>query len=318
MKHVAEHRFPAGTPSLKARALSAALWIMMRRRQEQEGDVPVTAERLREAAADAVSRTARNTKVPPFVRISPIDLGGLPAEQVVAGDTDPGKLVLYFHGGGYFMCSPAVHRPITWRIARAARCPVLAVDYRMAPDHAFPAWIDDGIAAWRWVLASGHDPAKVVFGGDSAGGNLVLAVLQQARAEGLPMPGAAFLLSPWTDLSCSGASLEGNRRRDPMFATPGVRALAGFLTQGHDPKNPLLSPLFADFRGFPPLLVHACSTELLRDDSRRLVVRAREAGVTVEYKEWHRLPHVFHLFAGLIPESALALRKIGDYVRQAG
>lgn len=311
-----QHPFPSRSPSLEARALNAALWFLMRRRQEKEAGTPLTASRLRQAAADASRQTARNRRVPRFVRVETIDLDGVPAERVTAGVPDTARTVLYFHGGAFFMCSPATHRPITWRLARAGGCRVIVPEYRKAPDHAFPAWLDDGVHAWRALLAQGARPQDVVFAGDSAGGNLLLGVLQRARAEGLPMPAAAVLLSPWADLTCSGESMERNRRRDPMFATLGVRALAEYLCRGNDPRDPLLSPLFADFRGFPPLLVHACSTELIRDDARRLVARARAEGVSVEYKEWHRLPHVFHLFAGLIPESSRAIRQVGDWIRR--
>lgn len=311
--------FPLFAPSLKARALNFALWYLMRRKQRKNGPEPeVTDALLRKAARATDQRSERNKTVPAFVRIEAVDVDGIASEWVSAGAVSTEKVVLYFHGGGYFMCSPAVHRPITWRLSRAAGRRVLAIDYRQAPDHRFPAWLEDGVKAYRWLLAQGHTAENIVLGGDSAGGNLTLVTLQQIRAEGLPMPAAAFVISPWTDMACMGGSLQDNDSRDPMFSGRGIRALARYLTRGHDARDPLLSPLYADFNGFPPLLVHACSTEVLRDDSRRLVQHVRAAGVSVEYKEWHQLPHVFHIFAGLIPEGRQALDRIGHWIVRQG
>lgn len=261
----------------------------------------------------------RNERVPASVKIEPVTIptaaGPMAGEWLQDGGADSEHVVLYFHGGGYFMCSAATHRPLTWRLAHAARRRVLAINYRMAPAHRFPAWLEDAVSAYRFLLESGFKPDKVAFGGDSAGGNLVLATLQQLRMEGLPMPGAAFCISPWADLACESESHERNDPRDVMFVSRGVKALARYLVKNEDVKNPLLSPVHADFSGFPPLLIQVSSTEILRDDGRRAAARAQEAGVQVQLEEWHNLPHVFHLFAAQVPESRRAIRHLAAFVR---
>lgn len=261
----------------------------------------------------------RNEKVPASIRVTPVSLatpaGPMAAEWVQDDKADAEHVVLYLHGGGYFMCSAATHRPLTWRLARDAGRRVLAINYRMAPAHRFPAWIEDAVSAYRFLLAEGFAPEKIAIGGDSAGGNLVLATLQQLRKEGVPLPGAAFCISPWADLGCESASLEHNNARDVMFASKGIRALARYLAGDEDVKNPLLSPVHADYSGFPPLLVQVSSTEVLRDDGRRVAERAKAAGVAVQLEEWHGLPHVFHLFAQQVPESRRAIRHLAAFVR---
>lgn len=276
-------------------------------------------EYLARGARRAAKLLKRNEKVPRHIRIEPVTLtttaGQFDAEWLSAPAASADKVILYCHGGGYFMCSAATHRPLTWRLAQqTGRC-VLSINYRQAPEHRFPAWLEDAVGAYRYLLDSGYAPEKIVLGGDSAGGNLVLVTLQQLRNEGLPMPGAAFCISPWADFASEGASIESNNARDVMFSNKGLRALGLYHATGHDVRSPLLSPVNADFHGFPPLLLQASSTEILRDDSRRVAAAARAAGVEVRLEEWHRLPHVFHLFAQQVPEARRAIRHLAAFVR---
>lgn len=276
-------------------------------------------EYLARGARRAAKMLRRNEKVPASIRVTPVAIptsaGPMQAEWLSAAGASADKAILYFHGGGYFMCSAATHRPLTWRLAQQAGRKVLSINYRQAPEHRFPAWLDDAVSAYRFLLDEGYAPDKIVLGGDSAGGNLVLVTLQQLRAENLPMPAAAFCISPWADFGSESASIEHNNARDVMFSNKGLRALGRYHAAGDDVKNPLLSPVHADFTGFPPLLIQVSSTEILRDDGRRVAERARAAGVEVQLEEWHRLPHVFHLFAQYVPESRRAIRHLAAFVR---
>jgi acetyl esterase/lipase len=283
-------------------------------------DIKIEDQHLARGARRIAKSLKRNERVPGFMTVEPVAIptpaGDMEAEWLYSAGADQEHVILYFHGGGYFMCSAATHRPLTGRLAHGTRRRVLSINYRQAPEHHFPAWLEDAVSAYRFLLEKGYAHDKIALGGDSAGGNLVLITLQQLRTEGLPMPGAAFCISPWADLACEGGSLDSNNSKDVMFASNGVRALSRYHVADRDAKNPLLSPVHADFTGFPPLLIQVGSTEILRDDSRRVAERARAAGVDVRLEEWRNMPHVFHLFAAFIPESRKAIRHISAFVRQ--
>ncbi|MGS2647652.1 alpha/beta hydrolase [Streptosporangium sp. G12] len=241
-------------------------------------------------------------RLPVHVRVTPDEAGACPGEWIRAGEElDEGKVLLYFHGGGYFSCSPATHRPITWRLSAATRRPVLAVDYRQGPVHRPAEALEDAIAAYRCLLEHGYGPGDVVFGGDSAGGHLTLAALLALRDQDMPLPAAAVCLSPWADLT--GAPRRVNRLLDPMIPAGRVDWLARRWTAGLDPQDPLLSPVLGDYTGLPPLMIVTGSTEVLRDEGRRVAERARAAGVPVMYEEWPRMPHVFAILADVVPEA---------------
>lgn len=262
-----------------------------------------------------LSKLAARNRLPTDVTIEPAEAGGVPAEWVTApGLRVPGKTLLYLHGGGYTVGSPELYRVFTWRLAEAACCRVLAIDYRLAPEHPYPAAVDDAVASYRWLLEQGHEGQDLAVAGDSAGGNLVMVLLQRLREEGLPLPASAICYSPWTDLTGSGASVTLNARRDPML--PGQRLLdaAKMYAPGADHRAPLISPLFADFEGLPPLSIHVGSTEVLLDDSTRLADRARSAGVSVDLNIWPAQPHVFPVLARLLPEGRQALNMSGRFV----
>ena len=255
------------------------------------------------------------TRLPRHVQVDAVNFGEFDGEWLRAGMVDEGKAMLYLHGGGYFFSSAQHHRPITWRLSRAAKRPVLAINYRMAPAHDFEHWREDAVTAYQYLLDKGYRPENILLGGDSAGGHLTLVTLQTLRDRGLPLPRAALCISPWTDFTNSADSHDSNRWRDPMFPSPAIRALASHYVRGRDPYDPLMSPLYGDFAGLPPLLIMAGSTEVLRDDARRVAGRAREAGVSVVYEEWHRMPHVFPLFAFFIPEGRRAYKHIARFFR---
>jgi monoterpene epsilon-lactone hydrolase len=241
-------------------------------------------------------------------------LAGIPVEwtRVAA----PRGVIYYCHGGGYIVGSPIAYRRFANRLARSSGCDVAVIDYRLAPEHPFPAAPDDALAGYRALLAAGHAAADIVIGGDSAGGNLALVTLLRVKAEGLPLPARAFLLSPWADLAATGASIEENAAADPMLPAARI-ADAASLYAGVTPRDhPLVSPLYGDYAGLPPLLLLAGSTEILRDDAVRVAERARAAGVAATLKIWPRMPHVFPVLADVLPEGRRALYHIAEFIRQ--
>ncbi|MGH7038931.1 MAG: alpha/beta hydrolase [Stellaceae bacterium] len=248
-----------------------------------------------------------------------VDAGGVPAECVIPPATSraaPGaRHVLFLHGGGYAGGSPRLYRNLTWRLAAAAEAALLCLDYRLAPEHPFPAALDDAFAGYGFLLAEGLDPRRIVLIGDSAGGGLVFALMLRLRDEGGPLPGAAIALSPWTDLALTGPSLHENAAADPMIDPDKVPPLADYYLAGADPRTPYASPLYGDLAGLPPTLIQVGSDEVLRDDSVRMAERLRAAGVNVALEIWPRMPHVWHAFAPLVPESRRAIARIGAFLR---
>jgi acetyl esterase/lipase len=308
-------------PSLRTLALDFALRFRMKRGTGAGAGV-ITDEGLRRGAR-RFRRSMARLRHPTFVVVDQTTVGGRPAEWVhisdVAGGAGPavrgqGRVVLYFHGGGFFMSSPVEHRVFTWRIARACKAGLLAVDYRKAPDHVHPAWVDDALAAYDELLALGYAPSDVVVSGDSAGGNIALALSHRVRRLGKPMPGKLLLFSPWADLACEGQSFRSNSRRDAMFHGPRVRALGRYLTRGCDPRDPEVSPVNGDFAGFPEMLIFAGSTEVFLDDARTVARRARAAGVKAELFVYRHMPHVFPMFAGVIPLAKSAFEHIERFI----
>jgi monoterpene epsilon-lactone hydrolase len=215
--------------------------------------------------------------------------------------------VLYLHGGGYYFCSPRTHRPITCALAEGAHARVFALDYRLAPEHPFPAALDDALGAYRALLAAGVAPSAIVLAGDSAGGGLALATLVALRDAGLALPAGAVVFSPWTDLAATGESLVGNDKLDAMFHGAAIGPIAQIYLGAASATNPLASPLYADLHGLPPLLIQVSDSEVLRDDALRFAERAREAGVEVRLETWPDTPHAWQIFARWLPEARTAL-----------
>lgn len=226
------------------------------------------------------------------------------------------SVILYFHGGGYMMGSPRSHGEMTARIARAAGARLFSTEYRLAPEHVFPAALEDALAAYRGLLADGVDPTCLVAGGDSAGGAIAIAMLLALRDAGESLPVCAFAMSAWADLSCSGESYASKADVDPLVTPEMGRENAATYLGGHDPQDPLASPVFADLAGLPPLLLQVGSDEMLLDDSTRLADHARKAGVEVELQVADGMMHVYQLLTWLVPEAHDAIDEIGRFVRR--
>lgn len=250
----------------------------------------------------------------PGIDVRKIDIEGLPAEWLIPDASGQNGTLLYLHGGGYIVCSPDTHRPMVATLARNANMRALVIDYRLAPEHPFPAGLTDALKAYRWLIAQGTPATSITIAGDSAGGGLTLALLLSLRDAGDPMPAGAALLSPWTDLTMSGWSHVTHRKRDPMLSTEGALLASHHYLAGASPANPLASPLHGRFDGLPPLFIHVGENEILLDDSLRLAERARAAGVAVEIKVWPDVPHVFQAFH-FLPEARASLSLIAAFLK---
>jgi acetyl esterase/lipase len=243
--------------------------------------------------------------------------GGVPGEWIAPAGAADGKAILYFHGGGFRLGSVASHRDLIARIADASGCRVLAIDYRLAPEHRFPAPIEDALAAYQWMRGQGLAPEDIAFAGDSAGGNLVLAAMLCLRERGLELPAAAAMLSPWTDMTASGASYVSRAEADPIHQRAMILALArSYLGEDVDPRQPLASPLFGDLAGLPPLLIQVGDRETVLDDSVRLAERARAAGIAVELQVWDGMIHVFQMFSAELAEARQAIGSLAGFLRR--
>jgi epsilon-lactone hydrolase len=292
----------------------AALHLMLRltARRMRLLDADVAALRAEQAAWDA-----RLTRADASVRHTPVAIGSLAAEWIEVPDSHPTRVILYLHGGAFIFRFPGAHATLVAAWCRRLRARALMVDYRLAPEHPYPAAPDDCHAAYRWLLAAGVAAHDIVLGGDSAGGNLVLVTLQRIKAAGEPVPACAVLLSPVVDFTLSSRSLVANERSDPMFNLQGVVPLRGYYAPPERHCDPGVSPLFGDFSGLPPLLFQAGGREMLLDESVRAAARAHAAGVTVELEIWERMAHVFQALP--LPQARVALDHIvGFIVRHAG
>ena len=242
-------------------------------------------------------------------------LGTIRAVRISRPETEPGRHILFLHGGAYVIGSPALYRHISWRFAGAARAQFIAIEYRLAPEHPFPAAVDDAFEAWSALLGEGADPSRCAIMGDSAGGGLALALALRLRDEGRPLPGALVAISPWTDLAITGSSAQPPAA-DPMLHSEHLPDQAAQYLADADPRHPYASPLYGDPRGLPPTLLQVGSDEVLRDDSVRMAQRMREAGCEVSLEVWPRMPHVWHAFAPLMPEAGRAIARVGAFVQQ--
>src|SRR6266850_2163136 len=247
----------------------------------------------------------------------PVSAGGVDGEWVSPANAPEDKAILYFHGGGFRIGSVASHRDLMAQIAFASGCRVLAINYRLAPEHRFPAALDDALAAYGWMLDRGLKPDNVAFAGDSAGGNLALAAMLALRERGLPLPVSAVLMSPWTDLAATGESYVSRAEADPIHQRPMILALAkNYLGGQGDPCDPLVSPLYADLRGLPPLLIQVGDRETVLDDSVMFADLARAAGVKVELEICDGMIHVFQMFGVELPEAHRAIASIAGFLNR--
>ena len=222
--------------------------------------------------------------------------------------------MVYLHGGGYVLGSPRTHRALTSRLAQAGRVCVAALDYRLAPEHPFPAGLDDALAAYKGLLAQDISANKIIIAGDSAGGGLALALALRLKAEPLPQPAGVVCLSPWTDLTMSGDSVKSRARQEVMLSEAFGRDSAQHYLKGQDPKHPLASPLYADLAGLAPLFIQVGGQEILHDDATRLAQRASAQAVPVTLQIWPKLWHVWQLHGGLMPEADAAIGAIASFI----
>jgi monoterpene epsilon-lactone hydrolase len=292
--------------SWQAYVLTWVLKIQIKRKLRTQSDIGQV-----RAAMERVKHP-----IPKTVDAEPRTLGGIAGEWLTPAQSVPRGTLLYLHGGGYFACSPQTHRPITTGLAGRG-LQVFVPHYRLAPEHPFPAAIEDAVAAYRGMLATGIPAEDITIAGDSAGGGLTMATLLSLRDAGDPLPAAALLFSPWTDLAATGASLVTNDKRDAMFNGDGIARGAEPYLAGTDPRNPLASPIYANLHGLPPILIHAGSYEVLLDDSTRLAERIGAAGGTVTMRTWPVVPHVWQLFR-FVPEARESLDEAAAFLLKAG
>ncbi|MEV0090237.1 alpha/beta hydrolase [Streptomyces sp. NPDC050738] len=278
-------------------------------RSVPRGETPPTVEEQRSGFAAGVGRPA-----PDGVATRRTVLGGRPALELIPAEASgPGRL-LFLHGGGYVIGSPDTHAGLAGELARRAGLRAVSVDYRLAPEHSFPAAVDDGLAAYRELLDAGTDPRDLVIAGDSAGGGLSIATLLAAREAGLPQPAAVVTFSPWADLTLTGGSMRSKEDADPIFTASDVRAYADLYAGTADRAHPLASPVFADLTGLPPLLVQVGSNEVLLDDAVRLAGRAGADDVDVTLEIGAGLPHVYQLNYGRLDEADAALDRAARFL----
>ncbi|HZU77931.1 MAG TPA: alpha/beta hydrolase [Dehalococcoidia bacterium] len=259
-------------------------------------------------------RSPASAPAPEGVQVADVDAGGVPAEWLTPAEHGA-AVILYAHGGGYVIGSRAADRDLVGLLVRAAGARAVSIDYRLAPEHPFPAALDDTVAAYRWLLAEGVPPARIIVVGSSAGGGLALAALTVLRDAGQPLPAGVVTISAWLDLALSGDSASTRAASDPMFAVPGLRSVADMYLDGVDPRHPLASPLFADLRDLPPLLLQVGTAEVLHDDTIRVAEAARGAGIDVTVEVYEGMPHVFHKLLPAAGETQKAISSIGDFVR---
>ena len=251
--------------------------------------------------------------VPTDVEIAAVDAGGVPAEWVAAPGARRPRTVLYLHGGGYTQGSPATHRELASRVSRRAAARALSIDYRLAPDHPFPAAVDDALAAYRWLTTNVCPAKSIAVVGDSAGGGLTVAMLLALRDAGERLPACGVCMSPWLDLK--GASESARADDDPIVERQHMLDVAATYLAGASDQEPLASPLYGSPQGLPPLLLQVGGRELLVDDSRRFAERARKAGVEVELEVWDGLTHVWQIWGDELPEARQALEQIGGFIK---
>jgi epsilon-lactone hydrolase len=295
-------------PSWQARALEAYL-IIKRRLSDQSGELDVEKER-----ADVESMAKMFKPLAP-IRCEPVAANGVPAEWILPLEGQPARAILFLHGGSFNSGSIVSHRTLAGNVALACDARSLLIDYRLAPEHPFPAAIEDAQAAYRWLLAQGIGPRQLVVAGDSAGGTLLLALLLQLRDHRQPLPAAAVCLSPAPDLTFSSESWTFNARKDLMLDPRKERKSVEIYLREADPHGPLASPTFADLRGLPPLLIQIGSHELLLSDAERLAEKAKAAGVDVTLEVWPAMQHEWQFAADFLPEGRRAIARVGEFVK---
>ena len=253
-------------------------------------------------------------KLPKGIQVVKELANGVAAEWLIPPAVSPGRVVLYLHGGAYVAGSINSHRSIAANIAIAAKARAFIIDYRLAPEHPHPAAVEDAVAVYKWLLSNKVDSKHLAVVGDSAGGGLTLALLISLRDGKIPLPAVGICLSPWTDLAFSGESWKSKAAVDLIVFDIKEREFARLYLGGLDPKTPLASPLYADLKGLPPLLVQVGTNEVLLSECTQMVERAKQAGVNAVLDEWEKMQHVWQFAAGFIPEGRRAIARIGEFI----
>jgi acetyl esterase/lipase len=252
--------------------------------------------------------------LPADVTVTAGALGGVPTAEITVDGIEPRHVVLYFHGGVYVMGDAALAADLASQVGRRTQARVISVDYRLAPEHPYPAAVDDALAAYEGLLDDGVAPSSIAFAGESAGGGLAIATLVNARDHGLPLPAAALVMSPYVDLTLAGTTMETRRDADPLLSRENLQARVGDYTSGQDAALALISPLFADLAGLPPLIIQAGTHEVLLDDALRLARQAADADVEVTLDITPGVPHVFQAYYPILDEAAAALDRAGQFL----
>jgi epsilon-lactone hydrolase len=252
--------------------------------------------------------------LPADVTVTATALGGVPTAELTVDAIEPRGIVLYFHGGVYVMGDAFLVADLASQVGRRIRAKVISVDYRLAPEHPYPAAVDDALVAYKALLDNGTAPSDIAFAGESAGGGLAIATQVNARDRGLPLPAAAFVMSPYVDLTLSGATMETKREVDPLPSPEALRARVTDYTAGHDAALGLISPIFAELSSLPPLIIQAGTHEVLLDDAVRLAQQASTADVEVTLDITPRVPHVFQAYHPILDEAAVALDRAGRFL----
>ncbi len=297
---------------------SAQIRSYLLARQAASQDAPPPSLEKQRADYDSLieNYVGHPVPLPEGIRVEAVDVDGIPAEWIRPPSADAERVVLFLHGGGYIIGSLKSHRDLVARLAAAAGVRSLLIDYRLAPEHLFPAALDDALTAYRWLLANGTKPEHIVLAGDSAGGGLTLALLQVLRDRDIAVPAGAVLLSPWTDLLGTVESRTTREAVDPIFSAQTINFLSQFYPGTEDKHNPLISPIYADLHGFPPLRIDVGRDEVLLDDSLQVAEHAKAAQVPVELVVWDDMWHVFQQYSYALPEGRQSLEQISRFIHR--
>jgi len=251
---------------------------------------------------------------PPGIEIETGELNGVAVEWITPDRAHPSRIFFHLHGGGYVLGNPAASRNFTSEFARLTQCRVVSIDYRLAPEHPFPAAVDDAVSAYRALLSQGRDAGDIAIGGESAGGGLAVATLIAARDKQLPLPASLVAMSPWTDMRCESGSFHTKAKVDPLLTRRSLKEMADAYLGSTDPRDGLASPAMADLKGLPPMLIHVGTDEVLLDDSRHLLAAAKAANVEADLVIWPDMIHVWHMFHAMLPEGAQAIDALAAFV----
>lgn len=289
-------------------SLKARFWRVILRKFFKENRLTIPENRARSAS------TAKMMRIPKDVTIAGVDADGLRAKWISPLGEKPDKVILHLHGGGYVTGGMDSHLMMCIPMAQTLKTKILLPEYRLAPEQPFPAAVDDALKVYRWLLAQGYQSKDIIISGDSAGGGLSLAAVLALRDNGEPLPAAVICMSPWTDLTFTGASHITKAKADCVLLTDVLREWAACYIGTQRPDHPLISPIYADFHGFPPLLIQVGSDEVLLDDARMLAEKAKAAGVDATLNIWDEMWHVWQALGELIPESKRAFEEVGQFL----